>query len=102
MIVVNRFRVPDADAPAFAREAEATVALLRTKPGLRSGDLVQNLDEPGLWALVTTWEHVGAYRRALGGNESKMVLVPFLSRSVDEPSAYADPAEVGENLPRGW
>lgn len=100
MIVVNRFRVADADAQAFAQDAEAPLALLRTKPGLRSADLVQNLDEPELWALVSAWEHVGAYRRALGGNESKMVLVPFLSRSIDEPSAYAAPAEVGENLPR--
>ncbi|GAB3702318.1 antibiotic biosynthesis monooxygenase family protein [Mariniluteicoccus flavus] len=100
MIVVNRFRVTDADGLAFHAAAEPAVALLRTKAGLQSVDLVQNLDEPDLWALVTRWDHVGAYRRALGGFESKMTLVPFLSRSIDEPSAYDAPEHVGENLPR--
>jgi len=28
------------------------------------------------------------------------VLVSLLSEAIDEPSAYAAPAEVGENLPR--
>lgn len=100
MIVVNRFRVPESEALAYAAAAAPALELLRTKPGLRSLDHVRNLDDPELWALVTHWENVGAYRRALGGYESKMTLVPFLSRSIDEPSAYDDPAEVGENLPR--
>lgn len=100
MIVVNRFRVPESQGLAFAAEAAPALELLRGKPGLHAADLVRNLDDPELWALVTRWEHVGAYRRALGGYESKLVLVPFLSRSIDEPSAYADPAEVGENMPR--
>ncbi|MEL4358509.1 MULTISPECIES: antibiotic biosynthesis monooxygenase family protein [unclassified Luteococcus] len=101
MIVINRFRVPPAQQPAFRAQAQAAVELFGTKPGLQSIDLVQNLDEPQLWALVTRWEHVGAYRRALGGFESKMTIVPLLSLSLDEPSAFDLPDEVGQNLPRG-
>ena len=38
--------------------------------------------------LVTTWEHVGAYRRALSSYDVKLHAVPLLSRAIDEPSAY--------------
>ena len=101
MIVLNRFRVPDGQRDAFLAQAHAAVALFNTKAGLESIDLVQNLDEPDLWALVTRWDRVGSYRRALNGFESKMVIVPMLSLAVDEASAYGDPGEVGINLPRG-
>lgn len=97
MIVVNRFRA----GPGFDLELAPAVELLRGKPGLIDIDLAQNLDDPELWVLVSRWENVGSYRRALGGFESKAVVVPLLSRAIDEPSAYAAPDEVGENLPRG-
>lgn len=100
MIVINRFRVHPAERAGFENQAQAAVDLLRTKPGLQSVDLVQNLDDEQLWALVTRWENVGSYRRALGGFESKMTIVPLLSLSIDEPSAYDDSEEVGFNLPR--
>ena len=38
--------------------------------------------------LATTWEHVGAYRRALSAYDVKLHAVPLLSRALDEPSAY--------------
>lgn len=100
MLVVNRFRVDAADA-AFHEQMSMAVAVLRAKQGLEAIDVVQNLDEPELWALISRWADVGSYRRALQGMESKMVVVPLLSRAIDEPSAYADPADVGENIPRG-
>lgn len=101
MIVVNRFRVPDGERPGFEARAGAALDLLRSKPGLVSADLVQNLDEPELWAIVSHWDQVGSYRRALNGYESKVTIVPLLSLAIDEPSAYADPADVGQNRPRG-
>ena len=100
MLVINRFQVPDAQALSFQAQAGAAVALFSTKPGLVSIDLVQNLDDPELWALVTRWENVGSYRRALGGFESKMTIVPLLSLAADEPSAFDSADEVGLNLPR--
>ncbi len=75
--------------------------MLASRPGAESIDLVRNLDEPELWAIVGRWTDVGSYRRALGGMESKMVVVPLLSRAIDEASAYLDPAAVGINVPRG-
>ncbi|MGO4957169.1 antibiotic biosynthesis monooxygenase family protein [Luteococcus sp. Sow4_B9] len=100
VIVINRFRVPRAARAGFEAQAAAAVELFQTKEGLIGLDLVQNLDDEELWSLVTRWENVGSYRRALGGYESKVTIVPLLSLSIDEPSAYDQPDEVGSNLPR--
>ena len=101
MIVINRFRVPEDQRAGFLSQAHAALDLLSSKAGAESADLVQNLDEPDLWALVSHWDKVGSYRRALNGFESKMVIVPMLSLAIDEASAYDDPDHVGINLPRG-
>ena len=62
--------------------------------------MVQNLDDPELWAIVSRWESVGDYRRSFNGYDAKMILTPLLSRAIDEPSAFLPPEELGENIPR--
>lgn len=99
-MVINRFRVEPRSENEFHERATPAIELLRSKEGLELLDFGQNLDEPDLWALVTRWRNVGSYRRALSGMESKMIVVPFLSLSIDEASAFDDPENVGENLPR--
>lgn len=96
VLVVNRFR----GGPDFGARLAPVVELLSAKPGFRDAEVAQNLDEPDLWVLVTRWQNVGSYRRALGGLESKMIVVPLLSEAIDEPSAYGPPEVVGENVPR--
>lgn len=98
MIAVSRFRV--AEVGSFVPRARAAASFFAGRPGCRSADLVQNLDEPELWAIVSQWENVGSYRRAFNGYDAKLVLVPLLSESIDEPGAYAHPEDVGENVPR--
>ena len=100
MLVVSRFRVPAGDGVAFRADAHLAHGTLASRPGYVSGSLGRNLDDPELWVLVTHWESVGAYRRALSAYDVKLHAVPLLSRAIDEPSAYADPDDVGENLPR--
>jgi quinol monooxygenase YgiN len=88
VLVVSRFRVPEADGPSF-REGIATAhAALAERPGYVGGEVGRNLDDPELWVLTTRWEHVGAYRRALSSYDVKLHAVPLLSRALDEPSAY--------------
>jgi hypothetical protein len=101
MIVVTRFEVAEHDTEAFVEQAEAAIAVLRRREGLRSLDFARNLDEPDLWTITSRWVDVGSYRRALSGIESRSVVVPLLSRAVDEPTAYEDPDLVGPNLARG-
>lgn len=99
MLVMNRFVIgtagadpsgpPDPDtARRFAGRAHTALAVLAARPGYLRGQLTRSLDEPAYWCLVTEWESVGAYRRALGAYEVKVHATPLLAESVDEPSAY--------------
>ncbi|WBB79708.1 antibiotic biosynthesis monooxygenase [Micromonospora sp. WMMD882] len=88
MLVTNRFVVDGDVATTFVERAHAALAALAARPGYRRGELVRALDDPRHWCLVTEWESVGAYRRALGGFDVKVAAVPLLAESLDEPSAY--------------
>lgn len=88
MLVTNRFVVDTAVASEFTERAHAALAALAARPGYLRGELVRALDDPTHWCLLTEWESVGAYRRALGGFDVKVTAVPLLAQSVDEPSAY--------------
>src|SRR3954447_26157187 len=88
MLVLNRFVVPPVTQDDFVLRAHAALAALADRPGYLSGRLTRALDDPTSWTLVTEWESVGAYRRALGGFAVKVPAPPVLSESLDEPSAY--------------
>ena len=88
MLVLNRF-VVDAEPPdGFTERAHAALAALAARPGYLRGELTRALDDPPHWSLVTEWESVGTYRRALGGFDVKVHATPLLAESLDEPSAY--------------
>ena len=88
MLVLNRFVVPPVKQDGFVGEAHAALAALAERPGYVSGRLTRALDDPTHWTLVTEWESVGAYRRALGGFDVKVRATPLLARSLEEPSAF--------------
>jgi len=95
--VVNRFRVPVSEGEAFRADLDRARAALADRPGYLAGRMGRNVDDPELWTLVTTWEHVGAYRRALSAYDVKLHAVPVLGRALEEPSAY-EAAEPGADL----
>jgi quinol monooxygenase YgiN len=84
---VLRFEVAE-DDEGFLPAAREALAVLAARPGFRSGRLARAYDQPALWCLVTEWESVGAYRRALGSFEVRSAATPLLSRALPEPSAY--------------
>ena len=88
MLVLNRFVVPPDTQEGFVDRAHTALAALAARPGYLSGRLTRALDDPSAWTLVTEWESVGAYRRALGGFDVKVHATPLLALSVDEPSAF--------------
>jgi hypothetical protein len=88
VLVVSRFRVPPEEGEGFRVDVENTRALLAEQPGYVDGTVGRSLDDPALWALVTRWESVGAYRRALSSYDVKLGAVPVLSRAIDEPGAF--------------
>lgn len=97
MFAISRFASPGPDFLASARDA---VGWWSSRPGCLGIEIVQNLDDRDLWAVVGRWESVGAYRRSFNGYEAKMVLTPLLTLAIDEPHAYLPPDELGDNVPR--
>lgn len=101
--MVTRFVVEQADEQTFRGQAAAALRALSERPGWVGGRLGRAIDDVRGWMLLTEWESVGAYRRALGGFDVKMHATPLLARAVAEPSAYetfddaADPSDRAAN-----
>jgi len=91
MLVFNRFVVSQDSAggiDAFVERAHAALEALAARPGYVRGELTRSLDEPASWCLLTEWENVGTYRRALGAFDVKVTATPLLAESLFEPTAY--------------
>ena len=91
MLAIARFSTPLANAAHFEAQLATALEAFSACAGFVSGEFGQNLDEPILWSLVTHWENVGSYRRALSNNTVKMNAIPLLARAIDEPGAYERP-----------
>jgi hypothetical protein len=85
MISVTHFATADAD---FAERARVALAALAARPGYVRGTVGRSTDDDSQWVLLTEWENVGSYRRALGGYEVKLHATPLLADAVDLPSAF--------------
>jgi quinol monooxygenase YgiN len=88
VLVVTRYRIREGDETAFLADAREALDAFAGQPGHRRGHLGRSTDEPDLWLIVTEWEDVGSYRRALSAYDVKMRSVPVMYRAVVEPTAY--------------
>jgi len=91
MLAIARFSVPLAEAAHFEAHVNTAIEAFSACKGYISGEFGQNLDDLTLWTLVTHWENVGSYRRALSNNLVKMNAIPTLALAIDEPGAYERP-----------
>ena len=91
MLAIARFSTPLAEATQFEADIASALEAFSACTGFVSGEFGQNLDDPSLWSLVTHWENVGSYRRALSNLNVKMKAIPLLARAIDEPGAYERP-----------
>ncbi|HEV7658128.1 MAG TPA: antibiotic biosynthesis monooxygenase [Mycobacteriales bacterium] len=90
MLVVSRFTVPVAGGARFAELAHDALAALAARPGFRRGHAGRSVDDPAEWVLVSEWDGVGAYRRALGTYEVKLAATPLLAQARDEAGAFEE------------
>ena len=88
MLVVNRFSA--ADPAELLGHLEQLHGALAARPGFRSGQVGRSTDDPRLWVLVTVWENVGSYRRALAAPDVQWAGVALLGAALDEPGAYEE------------
>jgi hypothetical protein len=85
MIAVIHFAAGAAD---FAERARTALTALATCPGYVRGTVGRSTDDPAAWVLLTEWENVGSYRRALGNYEVKLHATPLLASALDLPGAF--------------
>nr|WP_239522438.1 antibiotic biosynthesis monooxygenase [Geodermatophilus sabuli] len=81
-------RVLEQEAASLTADVDALLAALAERPGFRDGEVGRSADDPQLWALVTRWDGVGAYRRALSAAAVKIAGAPVWVHAVDEPGVY--------------
>lgn len=87
MFAVTRLRADD-DGTALAAAVAELLTTLARRPGFQGGELGRSADDPTLWAMVTRWDGVGSYRRALSAGEVKIAGAPVWVHALDEPGAY--------------
>jgi quinol monooxygenase YgiN len=108
MFVVTKHRVAQADLSAWLSQARASLQPLAQRPGCLGLHVGLATDEPDLVAIVSVWESVGAYRKAMSSYEVKALSIPLLSTSQDESSAFEnvlsliDGELVGFEPARAW
>ncbi|MFZ9774566.1 MAG: antibiotic biosynthesis monooxygenase family protein [Candidatus Nanopelagicaceae bacterium] len=93
MFAIARFRVEPSQHEEFLERLRTAHDALKSCAGYLSGEIGLNTDEPRLIALVTRWENIGSYRRALSNFQVKVDAVPVLAQAIDEPGGYVGPNE---------
>jgi quinol monooxygenase YgiN len=87
VLLVARLR-PSDHHDAFQAEVAAAIDALAKRPGHIRSRLARALDYPSRWVLVSEWENVGSYRRALSSYDVKMASGVLMGAVIDEPTAY--------------
>jgi heme-degrading monooxygenase HmoA len=88
VFAVTRLRASDGEGDGLQAAVAPLLAALSARPGFRDGELGRSADDPALWALVTRWDGVGSYRRALSAAEVKIAGAPVWVHALDEPGVY--------------
>jgi quinol monooxygenase YgiN len=87
VLLVARLRPTD-DPDGFRADVERAIDALASQPGHIRTRLGRALDEPSRWVLVSEWENVGSYRRALSSYGVKMASGVLMGAVIDEATAY--------------
>ena len=88
LLVITKHLVHPHEMPTWIESAKSAIEPLAACAGCLGTEIGLATDEADLAVVVSKWENVGAYRRALSNFEVKMHSIPFLSTAVDESSAF--------------
>jgi quinol monooxygenase YgiN len=88
VFAMTRLRVRAEDADELAAACADLLGAFGARPGFLGGELGRSADDPALWGLLTRWDGVGSYRRALSAAEVKIAGAPVWVHAVDEPGVY--------------
>jgi hypothetical protein len=83
-------RAADEDEQDFQQRAYAALRVLAGCTGYLAGSVGRATDDAAAWLLLTQWQTVGSYRRALGSYQVKLVATPLMAQALDLPSAFEE------------
>jgi quinol monooxygenase YgiN len=86
VLLVARLR-PGPDDESFLADVRTAIAAMAGRPGHIATRVGRGVEDPAAWVLVSEWENVGSYRRALSSYEVRMASGVLASVS-SEPSAF--------------
>lgn len=87
VLMVARLR-PASDDDTFREAVRNAIEAMAARPGHLSSRLARALDDPSVWVVVSEWENVGSYRRALSSYDVKMLSGALMAAVVPEPTAF--------------
>ncbi len=67
--------------------AQQALTVLARRPGYLRGAWARSTDDAA-WVLLTEWENVGSYRRALGNADVRLHATPLLAAAQELPGAF--------------
>lgn len=88
MLAANRLRAGGSPDEQVLAELTVLVDVFATLPGFVRARVGRCVDDPDVWILLTEWDGVGTYRRALSSHAVKTTGYPVFTRIMDEPGAY--------------
>jgi quinol monooxygenase YgiN len=88
VFALTRLRPTPSDVEAFELAAGELLAALAARPGWLGGELGRATEDPHTFGLLTRWDGVGSYRRALSAAEVKIAGAPVWVFAVDEPGVF--------------
>jgi hypothetical protein len=102
MLVITRHRPGSGqDVAALGAQGDAALEALSARPGFVRGWCAVAADEPDLVLLATEWVDVGSWRRAMSPVDVRMVVLPFMTTAVDEPTAFLAQHVAGDAIHDG-
>ena len=76
------------DFPSWRSALTDVLGVLQSSTGFESLQLLHSPDEVNHYSVISRWENVGSYRRAVSSTAAKLVVWPFLSTMIDQPSTF--------------
>lgn len=88
MLAVWHYSGVAAEAANLRRHGEGLLVALAARPGYRRGQLGEAVDEPGRWVLVTEWDGLGSYRRAMSAYDVRLATAALPGLAAELASAF--------------
>jgi hypothetical protein len=101
VLVITRHRAASTPVADLLTQGQGALAALGERPGFVRGWCARAADDDALVLLATEWKDVGSWRRAMSPVDVRMIVLPFMTTAVDEPTAFIAEHTLGDAVEDG-